>query len=146
MTRILSLASALLMGSLLVGGPSAQADESDSESCLRTQIWDGYNDGWAVRTATSTTLGLSEYRIYLVTLYKGNEYRILACGDAQSSNIDVVLHDADGRVVAQDTGKDREPRVVYEPKSTSTFFVVVHARSLVDSDTRAGVSMAVTYR
>lgn len=143
MNRYLLLAATLLLGALAT---PAVADEAESEDCLRTQIWDGYNDGWAVRTATSTTLGLSEYRIYLVTLYKGNEYRVMACGDAQSSNVDVVLHDSDGRVVAQDTGKDREPRLTYKPKSTDSFFVVVHARSLVSQEARAGVSMAVTYR
>ena len=143
MTRYLLLGALTLLAGL---SAPASADEEESETCLRTQIWEGYNEGWAVRTATSTTLGLSEYRIYLVTLYKGNEYKLMACGDSESSDIDIVLHDADGRVVAQDTGQDREPKLTFEPKSTDSYFVVVHARSLISKEARAGVSMAVTYK
>ncbi len=146
MNRILSLASAILMGSLLMGAPTAQADETESEGCLRTQIWDGYNDGWAIRTATTTTLGTSEYRVYLMTLYKGNEYRLLACGDDQASNIDVVLHNSDGQVVAEETVDGREPVLLFKPKHTDTFFVVIHARMLVEEDAQSSVSTAVTYR
>ena len=75
---------------------SAWADEAAAETCLRTKIWDGYNSGWAVRTATKTSLGQGEHRVYLVTLYAGNEYKVMACGDSNVANVDVVLYDAKG--------------------------------------------------
>lgn len=149
MTAFNPLRSLAVAGMLLVGlswAPPAAADEAEAESCLRTKIWDGYNEGWAVRTATAATLAETEYRIFLVTLYKGNEYKIVACGDESSKNVDLVLHDADGNVVLQDETDDRQPVLSYKPTSTDTFYVVVHARSVKEKGQKAGVGMAVTYR
>ncbi len=146
MSRMLTLAAAALTTGALLLAPAAFADEEEAESCLRTKIWDGYNDGWAVRTATSASLKQGEYRIYLVTLYAGNEYKIAGCADAHAKNIDIVLHDADGNVVAQDKGEDRQPMLTHKPTTTDTYFVAVHATELADTTSKAGVGMAVTYR
>lgn len=143
MTR--AIASLLLLAGL-AWAPPASADEAEAESCLRTKIWDGYNEGWAVRTATAATLAETEYRIYLVTLYKGNEYRIVACGDETSADVDLVLHDADGNVVLQDESQDRQPLLNFKPETTDTYYVVVHARSVKEKGQKAGIGMAVTYR
>jgi hypothetical protein len=141
---------ALLAAAVLAGAawaPPAAADEAEAESCLRTKIWDGYNEGWAVRTATSATLAEAEYRIYLVNLYKGNEYKIISCGDEVSDQVDLVLHDAEGNVVLQSESTDRQPQLSYKPDITGTFYVVVHATSLKKgAGDKAGVGMAVTYR
>ena len=140
-------ASALAL-SLVAGSFAgvAIADESEADSCLRQKIWDGYNDGWAVRTATSATLKQGEYRIYLVTLYAGNEYKVLSCADAQAKNVDLVLHDSDGNVVVQDEGEGREPTLSYKPTTTDTYYVAVHATSLTETTAKSGVGMAVTYK
>ncbi|MFT5679670.1 MAG: hypothetical protein ACI8RZ_000574, partial [Myxococcota bacterium] len=61
---------------LLAGISTAEADEKQADSCLRTKIWDGYSEGWAVRTATTASLGQGDHRVYLVTLYAGNEYKL----------------------------------------------------------------------
>lgn len=141
------LLSFLLGAATLIGGVEpAQADEKEAESCLRTKIWDGYSDGWRVRTATSATLAQAEYRIYLVTLYKGNEYKLFACGDAEAKDVGLVLHDSDGNVLVQDEGADREPLVSYTPTATDTYFVVVHASQLNNPDGKSGIGMAVTFR
>lgn len=126
--------------------PTALADEAEAETCLKSKIWDGYSDGWAVRTATSATLDQGAYRIYLVTLYAGNEYKILACADGKAKNVDLVLHDADGNVVVQDDTSDRQPVLTYKPTTTDTFFVAVHATELESEDAKSGIGMAVTYR
>ena len=46
----------LALFGLLTAGGIAIADEEEADTCLRTKIWEGYNEGWAVRTATSATL------------------------------------------------------------------------------------------
>lgn len=140
----------VLLGLSLIGATFAAgmaiADEGEADSCLRQKIWDGYNDGWAVRTATSATLKQGEYRIYLVTLYGGNEYRILSCADGEAKNIDIVLHDSDGNVIEQDKDEGREPVLTYKPATTDTYYVAVHATALTDSTAKSGVGMAVTYK
>lgn len=64
------------MSALILLAAAAFADEKDAESCLRTKVWDGYAQGWGVRTMTSTAIPDGRTRNYLVTLYEGNEYRI----------------------------------------------------------------------
>lgn len=133
----------LLLASMIV---SALADENAAESCLRTKIWDGYNTGWAVRTATTTSLGQGEHRIYLVTLYAGTEYKVMACGDDLAGNVDLVLYDALGNEVMRDQTADREPILSYKPTATDTFYVAVHATKVNDASKKAGIATAVTYK
>ena len=130
---------------LLVAG-IASATEKEAENALRTKIWDGYAQGWSVRTATSVSLGSGEHRVYLVTLYAGNDYRVLATGDANAANIDIVLYDAEGKQVSTDASNDREPKVDFRPGQTGTYYVAVHASKLLDANQKAGVATAVTYK
>lgn len=140
------LLSALLptLGSVVV--PSAYAGEAEAETCVRTKIWEGYKDGWAVRSATKTTLSEGEHRVYLVTLYAGNTYRMLACGDTDVSNIDLVLYDAKGAMVVSDPSADREPILEFTPNTTDTYYVAVHATKLNVAGVKAGVATALTYK
>lgn len=140
--------SALLGASPLIPSliPAARADEEAAETCLRTKIWDGYKDGWAVRSATKTSLGEGEHRVYLVTLYAGNTYHVLACGDSEVANIDVVVYDSKGNKVLNDVSFDREPVVEYTPTTTDTFYVAVYASKLNAAGKQAGVATALTYK
>ena len=124
----------------------ALADAKESDDCLRTKIWSGYNDGWAVRTATSAEMAAGEHRIYLVTLYAGNEYQLRVCGDPNAADIDIILHDADGQEVARDQTDDREPMIAFTPTTTHTYYVAIYTAELAKDATKAAVSMAVTYR
>ncbi len=134
------------LSAALICAGTAFADEEAAETCLRTKIWDGYASGWAVRTATNVTLGSGEHRVYLVTLYAGNEYKIMACGDTNVANIDVVLYDAKGAEVTKDASSDREPSLSYTPTVTDTYYIAVHATRLNDVNAKAGVATAVTYK
>jgi hypothetical protein len=135
------LATAILMLPQL-----ASADEKEAEACLRTKVWDGYADGWAIRTMTAATLASGATRNYLITFYKGNEYQIQACGDAASNNVDLVLYDLNGTVVQRDDSKDQQPVLKIKPDKTATYYIVVHAQSLNEGQKESGVSVAVTYR
>jgi hypothetical protein len=125
---------------------TARADEEAAETCLRTKIWEGYTSGWQVRSQTNATFGSGEHRVYLVTLYAGNEYKFLACGDDNSANLDLVLYDAAGNVLATDNSNDREPSLTYTPTVTDTFYLAVHGSRLNDAAKKAGVSTAVSYK
>jgi hypothetical protein len=131
---------------LLTAAGVAVADEEEADTCLRTKIWAGYNEGWAVRTATTATLAEGDHRIYLVTMYAGNEYRLQVCGDANANNIDIVLHDANGTELMRDESDDREPLVNFTPSSTDTYYIAVYAGALAAGQGNAGVAMAVTYK
>ena len=112
----------------------------------RNKIWDGYTSGWQVRSQTNTSLGSGEHRVYLITLYSGNEYKLLSCGDENAANLDLVLYDAKGNVVLSDNSNDREPQLSYKPATTDTFYLAVHGTTLNDATKKAGISTAVTYK
>ena len=124
----------------------AYADEAAAEACLKAKIWEGYNQGWAVRTVTNASLAQGEHRIYLVTLYAGTEYKLSVCGDDALVNADIVLYDSLGNEVARDNTADREPVVSFKASATDTFYIAVHATKTKEGAGKAGVSTAVTYK
>jgi hypothetical protein len=144
--KMVGLAAVVGLPAFAAAPSLAFAGEKEAKACLDTKIWAGYNEGWAVRTAVDATLEKAEHRVYLVTLYAGNEYHLQACGDSAAGNIDLVLHDKEGKEVARDKSEDREPMLTFKPTRTDTYYVAVYAASMAGSATEAGVAMAVTYR
>ena len=145
----MALFSTISMGTLLFGQllcTDAMADEAGAEACVRQKVWDGYGDGWAVRTLTATTLGLGATQNYLVTLYKGNEYQIQSCSDDGTKNIDLLLYDMQGNIVVRDDTESGDPKITFKPEQTATFYVVAYARELAPGTDKAAVAVAVTYR
>lgn len=138
--------TALIFGSALSLPLPAGASEEEAELCVRTKVWDGYAEGWAIRTMTSTSLADGTTKNYLVTLYAGNDYQFTACADGNSGNLDLLLYDRDGRVVARDETKGREPQFTYKPTTTATFYVVLYAQKSERPSEPTGVGLAVSYR
>ncbi len=128
----------------LLIAPSALADKEVADDCLRTKIWEDYTEGWAVRTATNTNLKVGEHKIYLVTLYAGNSYKFMVCADESAVDIDLALHDADGKPEVHDNVDSRDPSLEFTPTKTATYYVAVYAQSVQGEST--DVAMAVTYK
>ncbi|MFT4623540.1 MAG: hypothetical protein ACI8PZ_002196 [Myxococcota bacterium] len=124
----------------------ALAKDSEAETCLRNKVWDGYATGWGIRTMTTTEINAGKTKNYLVTLYRGNEYRIVSCADPSVSNLDVLIYDAQGNLLDRDTTTDREPSIVFTPKNTGAYYVVLYMREVKERKRAAEVSMAVVYR
>ena len=124
----------------------AHADEAEASSCLRTKVWDGYGEGWAIRTMTSTELEGGKTRSYLVSLYADNEYRISTCADTSAKNLDVLIYDTEGNILVRDETEDREPSISFKPPATGTYYVVLYLREPAPEAKSAGVAMAVVYR
>jgi hypothetical protein len=147
--RTLSRAVFALLTLSTFGAAVAVADQDEADTCVRSKVWEAYPEGWAVRTITKASLAETEHRIYLMTLYAGNEYKFLGCGDTALANVDLVLYDADGRLLVQDQTVDRQPEVTFRPTATDTFYLAVHATKVVEgteAGKKASVSTAVTYR
>ena len=58
--------------------------------------------------------------------------------------IDLVLHDVDGKEIKRDQSNNREPELVFKPVETQTFYVAVYAAD-IEKD-KSWVALAVTYR
>lgn len=146
MRTLTTVVTALL--ALSIAG-AAIADQDEADTCVRSKVWEAYPEGWAVRTITKASLAETEHRIYLLTLYAGNEYKFLGCGDTSLADVDLVLYDADGRMLVQDQTEDRQPVVEFRPSATDTFYLAVHAAKLgtpAEEGKKASVATAVTYR
>ena len=141
--RALLILAGLTLGLL---APGAMADDKDAETCIRTKIWDGYADRWAVRSATKALLRTGEYRVYVLTMYKGTEYRFQACGDKAAGNVDLVLHNSKGVEIKRDDSDGREPELSFRPAATDTYYIAVFLASQADPTQRSGVALATTYR
>jgi hypothetical protein len=135
-----------MMFAALLLSSAALASEKEAETCLRTKVWDGYAEGWGVRTLTSSALADGATRNYLVTLYQGNEYRVRTCADEAISDLDVLLYDVDGKVVQRDSTTDREPELTFKPPVTGTYYVVLYNRQSSGTGKEGHAAMAVVYR
>jgi hypothetical protein len=134
---------ALIVGAAALVRPVSAGEADD---CLRNKMLEGYAQGWSVRTSTSASLKEGESRVYSVTLYKGAEYQIFACADAQAVDVRLVLHDADGQVLVNEDVVDRQPVLSYTAPATATYYVAVHAADTVSEEAKAAIGMAVTWR
>jgi hypothetical protein len=55
------------------------------------------------------------------TLEKGKSYLLVAVGDEDATDIDLLLKDVDGRIVAEDVGVEDHAMIAYVPKTTGPF-------------------------
>jgi len=124
----------------------AFADEAEAEACVRQKVWDGYSEGWSIRTLTSSTLATGSTQNYLVTLYKGNEYQVQTCSGAGAKNIDILLYDLNGQIKARDDAEGPDPVLTYKPDATATYYIVAYARELNAGTDKVPVAVALTYR
>ena len=134
----------LVLTSLLGLATAAQAS-SPTEDCVRTKVWDTYGDGWAVRSSADAEVGFGKTQFFRVSLLKGRTYRVVSCGDENFADLDILLYDKDGNVVARDESTDREPSLSYSPDKTGAFFVVVYGRDLTDASATSPASWALLH-
>lgn len=137
---------ATALGGLILSTGLALADDSESATCLRNKVWEGYSDGWGIRTMTTTSVPTGKTKNFLVTLYKGNEYQFLTCADKHAANLDILLYDSTGAVVMRDATTDREPNLTFKPTATATYYVVLYLRETVARASSAETSLAIVYR
>jgi hypothetical protein len=124
----------------------ALADGKEAEECLRTKIWEGYSQGWAVRTVANANIADRGHKVYQVTLYKGNEYKMMACGDRDSKNVDLVLYDKSGNAVQRETTDNRDPWISFTPSATDTFYVAVFNTQPGTPGKAVDIATAVTFK
>lgn len=134
---------ALVFATLLLATPAHAKKGTDD--CLRTKIWDTYGDGWAVRTSTDADLGFGKTQFYKVSLLKGRAYRVLTCAEEAVKNLDILLYDKDGQVLARDETMDRDPTLAYTPQKTGIYYIVLYMRDAKDPDATTNTSWALIH-
>ena len=123
---------------------SAQAKDPTMD-CLRTKIWDTYNEGWSVRSSSDAEVGFGQTSFFKVTLLKGRAYRVLSCAEDGVIDLDLLLYDKQGAVIARDDTQDREPTLAYTPEKTGTYYVVLYLRDLEDRAAEPSVAWGLLH-
>ena len=125
---------------------TASADTAEAEACTRTKIWEQYRDGWHARTLSVEELADGGHFALPVAMYGKSTYRILACADGGAHDLDVLVMDREGKVLARDDTTNREPTVEFTAPATGTYTVVMYHRSASKKGQTAGAAMAVLFK
>lgn len=155
MKSLIPLAACILAPVLLFGSSDSRADEKKAEACIRAKVWEGYEDGWGMRDASTTTLQEGKVKSFRVHLFAGNEYQVRACADERAANVTLAIYDLEngqtdsaGNPVPlqQDGTFDREPGITFRAERSTTYHVVVKIADYAEGQNEASVSLAVLYR
>ena len=82
--------------------------------------------GWNVRdTFTRGLMKRGTWKVYPVTLYQGNYYKLIAAGCEDAYDVDLVVLDANKNIVGEDTDNAPLAAVDVVPNKTGTFLIAV---------------------
>ncbi|MBS0659181.1 MAG: hypothetical protein JSR82_13140 [Verrucomicrobia bacterium] len=87
--------------------------------------------GWTVRDGAIDVLQPGGSKIYPVTLYFGQQYRIVAAGDEEAADVDVgIYYGPEAKFLAKDDDNSNVAVVTVTPGYTDQFYIkVVMART-----------------
>ena len=131
---------------LVLLATAAQATKTEAEECIYAKVSDQYTADWQLRTRSATVLGYGGTRHYQATLLKGQSYKVLTCADNNVRDLDILLYDKNGEIVLRDSLDNREPTIEFIPSITSTYFVTLYVRSMVDHKQDSDVAFALMYQ
>ncbi len=119
--------------------------KSPVDDCLRTKIWDTYQEGWSVRATSEADVPFGGTKFFKATLLKGRNYRVLTCAEEGVKDLDVLLYDKDGKVVERDQTQNREPMMAFSPDKTGTYFIVLYLRDAEDKSKAAAAAWTLLH-
>lgn len=107
---------------------AAHAGLPEAEDCLQVKVREAYDAGWRFRMSHSDTLRSGGVYATRALMLAGRTYRVLACADAAAADLDVLVYDSQGTVVARDRTTDREPTLDFTPPVTGAYVVLMYHR------------------
>ena len=138
-----------LLGSIAIGAAllcsttQAYAGADEAVLCAQSIVDRAYDKGFRLRTSDNDALFQGQYLDYTVTLVRGVQYALIACGDGRAYDVDIYLYDENGNLIDRDRQTDAQPVVSVTPRWTGTFRIRVLMYSAAG---RAYFTMALLYR
>lgn len=124
---------------------SAEPGEDEAKSCLNTKLYEAYGDGWRARVREVQALDVGKPEVLEVFLYGGREVRFIACAGAAAVNLDLLLVDAEGTVLARDTTRSREPELVVTVPQTGRYRLLSYLQAATGA-AKVHSAVALTWR
>jgi hypothetical protein len=101
------------------------------------------DSGWIIRDGAIDELGQGESKVYPVTLYYGNTYKIVAAGDEDAADVDIgVYFGPEGKFLVKDDDDSNVAVVTVTPAYTDQFYIKV---VMAKTKTGAGAHYVVQY-
>jgi hypothetical protein len=113
-------------------GLSSIANADNAESMTKLSVLKAAVENRGVNCrgrARGSYLNQGGYYVLTTTLYRGNEYFIIAAGDSNVDDLDIVLLDEYGNEYDRDTKMDAVPMVEASIGTTGTYRVAVVMQS-----------------
>lgn len=130
----------------LAGAASADPGEDVAKACLETKLHEAYPEGWRSRLRTVTTLDVGQTHEMPVFLYGGYEVRFLSCAGPAAVNLDLLLVDDAGQIIARDGDRSREPELVVSAPSTGRYRLVTYLQAARSGAKGVPAAVALTFR
>ena len=119
---------ALAAAALLAAAPAMQLLASQlGPKVTALAIMKALSDtGWTIRDGSIDELAQGESKVYPVTLYYGNTYKIVAAGDEDAADVDIgVYYGAEGKFLIKDDDNSNVAVVTVTPGYTDQFYIKV---------------------
>ncbi|MCB9663652.1 MAG: hypothetical protein H6732_06050 [Alphaproteobacteria bacterium] len=141
MRTLLALVAAL---ACTASQPAHAAPEDEALSCVATKSYEAYQAGWRSRDREVITQTADALWKTGTTLLAGVEYRIVACADPGSSDVQLALYDTWGKPVVQDEQVGRDAELSIKVPTTGGYYLV--ARGVPAQGFQSSVAIAVLYK
>jgi hypothetical protein len=83
-------------------------------------------NGWIIRDGAIDELEQGDSKVYPVTLYFGNTYKIVAAGDEDAADVDIgIYYGPEGKFLVKDDDDSNVAVVTVTPGYTDQFYVKV---------------------
>jgi hypothetical protein len=84
------------------------------------------DSGWVIRDGAIDELAQGESKVYPVTLYYGNTYKIFAAGNEDAADVDIgVYYGTEGKFLIKDDDDSNVAVVTVTPGYTDQFYIKV---------------------
>jgi hypothetical protein len=105
--------------------PNFDFGNDDVDTCLRLLAEEALPQGKRSVSRQIRVVGLDREAVYAVTLFSGNSYEFATCSAKHITDLDLVLYDQEGKLVAAHTEIDRGPVLSHKPAITGTHYLVL---------------------
>lgn len=126
--QLAALGAALV--SLLVVPQLAEATARDAEIKAKKAAFELLQSGYTNRARFHAGyMKAGDRKMIRTVFHSGNEYKVVANGDEDATNIDVEIYDEDWKLVGRDEDEAGVAVASAAPKWTGQFYVIVTLKS-----------------
>ncbi|MEN0063093.1 MAG: hypothetical protein AAGA48_13140 [Myxococcota bacterium] len=134
---------------MLLWVPPASADPAmrEAQSCVESKLDELYAQGWRSRGGlTRVRIEVDQSHTSEHVLLGGFDVTFRACAARGAIDLDLVLYDDDGTIVAKDEGMSRDPILSVKVPRTGRYRLVTYLRKAQPRAGAVPAAVALTFQ